>query len=115
MNLGRINIPTLVVANIDDQCNITPEEGADEISSLLVNAKTVEVKKFNGGSKPKSKPCKAMSYHGFLGLEKEVVNYISIFLNQIKLFRKACIMRLERFTDYKSRLVMQVNIRHLLD
>jgi len=38
------------------------------------------VKSFSGGSAPESKPCRAMSYHGFLGLEDEVVNYISNFI-----------------------------------
>lgn len=80
MDLKRITIPTLVVANTDDGCRKTPPEGAKEIASMLTNSKKVEVKMFSGGDTPISKPCKAMSYHGFLGIEDEVVNYISEFI-----------------------------------
>lgn len=80
MNLSRVSVPTLIVANTDDKCPKTPANGADEIAALLVKAKRVEVKKFSGGSIPESKPCKAMSYHGFLGIEDEVIDYISSFI-----------------------------------
>lgn len=80
MNLERIQIPTLIVANTDDGCNKTPPEGAKEIIDKLINSKKVEVKMYSGGNKPMSKPCKAMSYHGFLGIENSVVDFISTFI-----------------------------------
>ena len=80
MDLSKVSVPTLIVANTDDECQKTPAEGADKIAALLVYARRVEVKSFSGGSAPESKPCRAMSYHGFLGLEDEVVNYISNFI-----------------------------------
>ena len=80
MSLGKITIPTLIVANTDDQCSVTPPEGAKEIAGMLKNSKKVEVKLFSGGDKPISKPCKALSYHGFLGIEQSVVDYISNFI-----------------------------------
>ena len=81
MELDRVKIPTLIVGNTDDECWKTPPEGSNEIAKMLVNAKKVEVKMFSGGDTPISKPCNAMSYHGFLGIEGEVVNYISNFIN----------------------------------
>ena len=80
MDLQSITIPTLVVANTDDGCRKTPPEGAKEIAGMLTNSKRVEVKMFSGGDAPISKPCKSMSYHGFFGIENEVVNYISDFI-----------------------------------
>jgi len=80
MDLSKVSVPTLIVANTDDECLKTPAAGAVKIAALLVNSKNVEVKKFRGGSRPQSKPCKAMSYHGFVGIEGEVVNYISGFI-----------------------------------
>ncbi len=80
MDLERITIPTLVVANTEDGCPKTPPEGAEEIASMLSNAKKVEVKMFSGGDAPISKPCQAMSYHGFLGIEGNVVDFISGFI-----------------------------------
>ncbi len=69
MDLKRIKIPTLVVANNDDECSETPPAGAEIIAHMLINSKKVEVKIFSGGDIPKSKPCWALSYHGFLGIE----------------------------------------------
>jgi len=80
MELERITIPTLVVANSDDGCHMTPPEGANRIAEMLTNSKKIEVKLYSGGDTPKSKPCRALAYHGFLGLEKEVVAYISEFI-----------------------------------
>ena len=80
MDLKRITIPTLVVANNDDGCSKTPPEGAEEIARMLSNSRKVEVKMFSGGDTPISKPCQAMSYHGFLGIEEKVVESISDFI-----------------------------------
>jgi dienelactone hydrolase len=80
MDLEKIQIPTLLVANTDDGCNKTPPEGAQEIADKLISSKKVEVKMFSGGDRPISKPCNAMSHHGFLGIENSVVDYISTFI-----------------------------------
>lgn len=80
MDLKSISIPVLIVANTDDGCPKTPPQGAKEIARMLSNAKKVEVKMFSGGDAPISKPCKAMSYHGFLGIEDDVVDFISGFI-----------------------------------
>lgn len=82
MNLKGVTLPILVVTNSDDECWKTPPEGSKRISEMLTNSKTVKFKVFNGGDTPISGPCNAMSYHGFLGIENEVVNYISNFIQQ---------------------------------
>ena len=73
MALSRVAIPTLIVAHDQDACPKTPPAGAHAIAGLLTAAPAVEVKLFSGGDRPRSKPCQAMSYHGFLGIEDEVV------------------------------------------
>lgn len=80
MYLDQIKIPALVVANDDDECRHTPPEGAEDIAGMLTASKKVEVKTFSGGDDPVSKPCRALSYHGFLGIEDDVVNYIAEFI-----------------------------------
>ncbi len=81
MDLDRIQIPTLVVAHVADGCSKTPPAGAQEISESLANASAVEVRLFDGGDTPRSKPCQAMSQHGFLGIEADVVTAISQFIS----------------------------------
>lgn len=80
MDLDRIIIPALLVAHSQDGCWVTPPEGAKEIADGLINSRKVEVKIFSGGDTPISKPCKARSYHGFLGIEDEVVGFIADFI-----------------------------------
>ncbi len=80
MELNKITVPTLVVSHIKDECFVTPPEDTDKIVSMLSSSKNVKSKLFDGGDAPISKPCKARSYHGFLGIEKEAVNYISEFI-----------------------------------
>lgn len=82
MDLGKITVPTLLVAHEDDQCDYTPASGAQTIKAKLTAAPIVEVKLFNGGDDPISKPCKAKSQHGFLGIETQVVDYIGNFIRQ---------------------------------
>ncbi len=47
---------------------------------LLENSPNARATLFSGGDEPISQPCKAKSYHGFLGIEKQVVDYIFEFI-----------------------------------
>lgn len=80
MQLSKIKAPTLVIHHKADECRITTPEGAQVINDSLTNASKVELKYFSGGDEPISKPCKAKSAHGYLGIEGEVVNYITDFI-----------------------------------
>lgn len=80
MQLYTIKAPTLIVHHQHDECRVTTPEGAEVIKDALTNATKVELKYFSGGDDPISKPCKAKSAHGFLGIENEVVKYISDFI-----------------------------------
>ncbi len=79
MDLTKITVPTLVVAHKQDACSVTPPEGAEQIKVGLVNSKKAEVVYFDGG-RTKDNPCDARSYHGFLGIEGEVVRRIAEFI-----------------------------------
>lgn len=81
MNLERISVPVLIVAHKDDGCSITPSKNAIEIKKQLINSKNVEVKLFDGGKKG-NKPCKAKSFHGYFGIEKNVVEVISKYIKE---------------------------------
>ncbi len=79
MALEKITMPTLITAHEDDGCNKTPPEGAEEIKEMLTNVKKVEIKMFTGGDET-GKPCRAMSFHGYLDIEEIVVDHISKFI-----------------------------------
>ena len=80
MQLNEIKVPTLIVHHEEDACRVTTPEGAMIIKDALTNASKVELKYFSGGDEPISKPCKAKSAHGYLGIENKVVNYIADFI-----------------------------------
>jgi dienelactone hydrolase len=80
MELYKIKIPTLIVAHLNDKCKQTPPDGAEAIKNSLLDAKRIEVKYFSGGEIPKSDPCKALSEHGFFGIEDDVINAIAKFI-----------------------------------
>lgn len=78
-NLSAIRIPTLITHHENDSCRKTQPGDVDDIKNGLANAPVVEVKIFSGG-RQQSKPCQAMSYHGYLGIEDEVVDAIAGFV-----------------------------------
>lgn len=81
MDIESITLPTLITAHENDGCRHTPPEGAEEIKNMLTAAKKVEVKIFSGGDET-GNPCRALSYHGYLDIEQDVVNYISKFIKE---------------------------------
>ena len=80
MPLEKIKIPVYVVAHEDDDCWVTPPIGTEIIFDKLVNVKRKSLKMFTGGDEPISSACKARSYHGFLGIEENVVKHIAEFI-----------------------------------
>lgn len=81
MNLEKINVPTLIVSHKNDGCKVTPSSDSPKLYHMLntkINKKLIYV---NGGYE-KGNPCKAKSYHGFLGIENDVVDIITNFMDK---------------------------------
>ena len=75
IDLSAITVPTYVVHHEKDECGVTPYDKAQELLGQLSSVKVKEFKGVSGGE-AKGNPCKGKSYHGFLGIEKQVVNSI---------------------------------------
>lgn len=82
MPLEKIKIPVFVAAHEEDDCWVTPPIGALVIMDKLVNSKRKSLKMFTGGDEPISSACKARSYHGFFGIEDDVVKHIAEFITE---------------------------------
>lgn len=76
VSLGSIKQPVLFVHNQDDECVVCPPEEVDMLADEMSSAKRKEIKMFSGGY-TQGRACGAQSYHGFLGIDGEVVKYIS--------------------------------------
>lgn len=70
--LGQISVPVLVVHNRDDGCRVSPYGETASSMALMRQAPTKELLTVSGGSL-RGDPCEAMSQHGYLGIEDQVV------------------------------------------
>jgi len=77
--LDRIAVPTLLIAHHLDQCRVTPANDAEAFRHLLKGAPRVDVK-FVSGGQSQGNPCEAFAYHGFNGIEREVVDLTTAWL-----------------------------------
>lgn len=74
--LGDIKVPSLFVHNKDDGCHVCPYGDVDGVMAKLTNVKDKALQTHQGGQSEQSNQCKALTPHGFLGLEEKVVKGI---------------------------------------
>lgn len=77
VNVAAITVPTLFVHNKEDACFICPFSLVPALMERFTQAKKRELIAVSGGAPPQSGPCQALSRHGYLGIEDEVVNDIA--------------------------------------
>lgn len=75
-DLRKIKVPSLIVHHKEDACRVTPADSLPAFAAALKNAPKVETMLFDGGDPDISGPCKALSAHGFLGIEDRVIGRI---------------------------------------
>ena len=76
-NLGEIHIPVVIAHHRSDECHLTPPDKVDDLVDALKDAKILAVLWYKGG-RWNGQPCRAFHYHGFNGLEEQVVNDIAV-------------------------------------
>jgi len=76
MPLGKITVPTLVVHHKWDGCEHCKYDDIPKLMDKLTSTPRRELIPFEGGQS-KGDPCEAMAYHGFNGLEQQVVTRIA--------------------------------------
>lgn len=84
--LERIRYPLLFVHHRDDGCRITPYAGARDLFRRATASRKKDFVTVIGGNPPLSMPCEALSTHGFLGKENEVVKTITDWLSGKPIF-----------------------------
>ena len=72
MPLENIRIPVLVVHHEQDGCAHCAYSAVPTLMTKLTNSPRKELMSFKGGES-KGDPCEAFAYHGFKGLEQQVV------------------------------------------
>jgi len=77
VDVDAITIPTLFVHNKEDGCVAASFGGVAPLMEQFKRAPRKELIAVSGGSPPQSDPCEALSRHGYLGIEDEVVGDIA--------------------------------------
>jgi hypothetical protein len=80
MDLAKITVPAMIAYHVNDKCPGTPPENSETLKAKLTGSPKTLLAQFDGGLPPKSDKCKALSAHGFYGIEAEVVDNISEFI-----------------------------------
>lgn len=77
----KIRAPVLVVANRDDRCNVAPPQAAQRIADAVTASRDVHVLMVAGGITRSKKDCGSLTPHGYYGIEDQVVDAISQWLD----------------------------------
>lgn len=78
--LDRVRVPVLVVHHQLDICPVTPPQEAHRIVDQLVNAPAKKLLLVDGGGPAYGPHCEPMHFHGFVGMEQDVVDAIAAFV-----------------------------------
>jgi pimeloyl-ACP methyl ester carboxylesterase len=78
--LDRISVPVLVVHHKLDECPGTPPAGAELVVEGLTHASAKKLLLVEGGGPAWGPRCEPMHWHGYIGMEQEVVDAIAAFV-----------------------------------
>jgi dienelactone hydrolase len=81
MPVEKIAIPVLVIHHEQDGCKHCPFSATSGLMKKLDRSPRKELITFRGGEN-RGDPCEALAYHGFNGLDKEVVGKIADWIIQ---------------------------------
>ncbi len=74
---SQVKVPTLIIHNRDDGCHVCPFGDTAELLSRFSSAPRKQLIAYEGGAPPISEPCEALSRHGYIGIEDQVVATIA--------------------------------------
>lgn len=80
--LDRISVPVLIVHHKLDECPATPPADARRIVEGLTNAPAKKLLYVEGGGPAWGPRCEPMHWHGYIGIEQEVVDAIAAFVRE---------------------------------
>jgi pimeloyl-ACP methyl ester carboxylesterase len=78
-DLDKIRVPTLIVHHKQDGCAVTRYNSARLLPAELKRSPRKEFVGFEGGVSV-GDPCEALAYHGYNGIEREVVHAIATWI-----------------------------------
>lgn len=74
-----VQVPALVVANDDDHCKVAPPSMAASIAAAMTGTRA-DILRVRGGVTQSADACEALTPHGYLGIESEVIDGIASWM-----------------------------------
>lgn len=84
----RVRVPTLVLANEKDGCNVASPDDVERVAAAFSTASKVTVMKVDGGRIDLQHPCSSSSPHGYAGIESNVVERVGGWLATLPPFKR---------------------------
>jgi hypothetical protein len=79
-DLASIRVRTLIVHHVHDGCVVTQYSDVPALVGALTGVRDVRLISVDGGGPPNGDPCEPWGFHGFPGLEAQVVNDIAAYI-----------------------------------
>jgi dienelactone hydrolase len=79
MDLAALKIPVLVVHHKDDACKLCPASDTDALMQKLTQSPRAKLMLVSGGVS-RGDPCGASAYHGYNGIDSDVVHAITAWM-----------------------------------
>jgi hypothetical protein len=83
VNVESIAVPALIVAHREDGCAVTRPDDSRDLRRRFVSSPRVRLHVFHGGSAPLSEPCDPLSGHGYFGIEQQVIEAVTRWIERI--------------------------------
>jgi hypothetical protein len=80
VTLKHVQVPTLFVHHREDACPASPFDGVAPLREAFTGAPHVPFQPVDGGGPPTGEPCGPLSYHGYLGLDDQIVAVITSYI-----------------------------------
>lgn len=78
--LEKIVVPVLIHHHKWDACPATPSSDAQKILKRLTQSPVKKFMEVEGGKDPTGPPCQAFHYHGYIGIEQQVIEQIASWI-----------------------------------
>lgn len=80
-DLARVRVPVLLLSHERDACPFSEPQDRLRLRALMRNAPRVDLATLRGGTAAGTDPCEFNAYHGFNGIDAEVVAAVTEWLN----------------------------------
>jgi pimeloyl-ACP methyl ester carboxylesterase len=77
-----LTVPVLLHQHAQDACVVTPPQLSRRLLARLIGSPVTKYMEVEGGKNPTGSPCEAFHYHGYVGIESDVVRQIANWIFQ---------------------------------